>query len=155
MSHINIGNISMNLEDGWTIATVIFAGPVETNIGNPLLPMNTQQTQFQQNIVVTAEPVPENMTTEKYLGLQRDGLRKAGVDFEVSKPEIVKLDNETDGLLVEQVVMGPSGESVRQMQLICILDKFAFTCIASNLDGDPFDNARARYRNMLLSLQKS
>jgi hypothetical protein len=52
-------------------------------------------------------------------------------------------------LITEQIILGATGERVRQMQLVCIKEGVAHTVITSHLDGPPFENARKEFRAML------
>jgi hypothetical protein len=108
---------------------------------------------FQQTLVATMEQVAANDTPEKYVERQIKGLKEAGVSrTEAKKPERVKLGS-GEGLILEQIVIGPTGERVRQMQLVSIKDGVAFVLIASHLDGAAFDKARASFEKILLSFQ--
>jgi hypothetical protein len=56
---------------------------------------------------------------------------------------------------MEQVIQGPTGELVHQMQLVVIMDKdeksLAYTLIASDLEGEPFAKVRGEFEKMLKS----
>ena len=108
---------------------------------------------FQRNLITTMEVVPDGETAESFVKKQVDALVAAKVARqEAAAPESVSLgDGKYNGLLTEQVITGPRGEKVRQMQLVFIKDGVAFTAIASHLDGPSFENARAEFRSMLLS----
>lgn len=72
---------------------------------------------FQRNLVVTCEQV-SGVTADAYVKRQIDGLRKAGAPRgDVRAPERVDLLDGREGLITEQVIVGGTGERVRQMQL--------------------------------------
>jgi hypothetical protein len=134
------------------LSTVILAGPVE----NPPLMKGLLTTKtvrpFQSNLVATIERVEETETVESYMNRQIEGLRQADVvREEVRKPERVLLAGGLEGLITEQVILGATGERVRQMQLISIKNGIAHTLITSQLDGVPFESVRDQFRRMLQS----
>jgi len=72
------------------------------------------------------EEVEPSTTLESYVKRQIDGLKQAGVSRQdAGKPEKVKLTNGLDGLITEQIIVGGTGERVRQMQLVCMKDGVA------------------------------
>ena len=149
------GPFSLDPPPGWTLSTIVLAGPADDTPPAPgLRAMKTART-FQRNIVVTMEQVAEGETPQAYVDRQLDGLRRAGVKrWETYDPEPVKLAaGSLDGLLTQHVIEGSDGERVHQMQLVCIRDGLAYTLIASHLDGPPFQKAREEFRQILLSFQ--
>ncbi|MFO0727056.1 MAG: hypothetical protein U1E65_24965 [Myxococcota bacterium] len=152
MPRVQFGTFSLDAPGDWSLSTVILAGPADQNpAGGGLMTAKTARS-FQQNVVATAEQVDSKETPDSYVKKQIEGLRKAGVARqETAAPEKVKTQSGTEGLLTEQVVQGPGGERVRQLQLVSIKGGVAYTLIASHLDGVPFQASRATFREMLLS----
>ena len=152
MPHVTFGTFSLAPPQDWTLSTVILAGPPdEGQIAGGVLTTKRVRP-FQRNLIVTMERVAAGETPESYRKRQTNGLIDAGVSWQkVGKPEDLKLQGRLPGLLAEQIMPGPGGERVRQMQLICIKDGLAYTIIASHLDGAPFESAREEFRGMLLS----
>jgi hypothetical protein len=152
MSRINIGSFSIDTPSEWSLTTLILSGPVVEDKMSKGMLTTKQSRPFQQNIIATMEPVSSGETAQSYVMRQLDGLRNAGVQRnETAKPETLKLENGQDGYLTEQSVVGPSGERVRQLQLVSIKDGVAHTIIASNLDGDAYAKSKAEFRKMLIS----
>ncbi|MCC7385043.1 MAG: hypothetical protein IT384_24570 [Deltaproteobacteria bacterium] len=152
MPRVTFGSFALDAPPEWTLSTVILAGPVEEAPAAGGLMTAKAARPFQQNLVATMEQVDAKETPESYVKKQLEGLRKAGVSRqETAPPEKVKLKSGTEGLVTEQVVVGPSGERVRQLQLVTIKDGVAHTLIASHLDGVSFSGARAAFKSMLLS----
>jgi hypothetical protein len=152
MPRVPLGPFSIEAPNDWSLTTVILAGPIEENPGAAGMLTTKAVRPFQQNIVVTMEQVEASETAESYVKRQIEGLKKAQVQRrETSAPETVKLKTGS-GLLTEQSVSGPGGESVRQLQLVHIKEGVAYTLIATHLDGQPYDRAKARFRAALLSL---
>jgi hypothetical protein len=153
-TRVRLGSFSLEATNDWTLSTVILAGPVDDVQNAAAMPTTKAVRPFQRNIVATMEQVESTMTLEAYVKRQVDGLRQAGVQrTEVAKPERVKVASAKDALITEQVIMGQTGERVRQMQLVCIKDGLAHVVIASHLDGATFEAARASFRSMLLSFE--
>lgn len=130
--------LELDLEGGWNVSTIILSGP-EPKAGT-LEGQSTGKHQFQPNIVIATEKVGPGETSESYTEKQRRGLKKVGVSrSEVALPVQVVLDNGTKGLICEQVLVGPNGEHVRQLQLVTIKNGVAYTFIASTLEGKKKD----------------
>lgn len=152
MPRVTFGTFTVDAPPSWTLSTVILAGPVDDNPAAGGMMTTKKARPFQQNVIATLEQVPPTETPESYVKKQLEGLRAAKVDRkEGAKPETVKLQSGGEGLLTEQIVVGPEGERVRQMQLVSIKNGVAHTIIASHLDGVPFEKSRATFRQMLLS----
>lgn len=151
MPRIQIGPFSLTTPQGWTLSTVILAGPVSEPPPVRGRFDLKEERRFQRNVVATMEQVAPNDTVESYVRRQIDGLREAGVEREEEKRERVRLDSGLEGLMTEQVVTGQQGERVHQMQLVCIKEGVAHTIIASDLDGERFEGARDEFRAILLS----
>lgn len=153
MSRISFGPFSIDATSEWTLSTLILSGPADDGGGPQGLLSTKAVRSFQQTLVVTMEQVAPNDTPEKYVERQIKGLKEAGVSrTEAKKPERVKLAD-GEGLILEQIVVGPTGERVRQMQLVTMKGGVAFVLIASHLDGAAFDKARADFQKLLLSFQ--
>lgn len=153
MESVQIGHFTVDIAKDWELTTVILAGPIDESPGHPML-SGSEARSFRQNIVATVEQVSEKETPQSYLKRQVEGLERAGVGRrEVSSPEPVKLKTGLAGILSEQDVVLPSGEWVRQMQVISIQSGRAYTLIASHLYGELYDKARSNFREMLLSLE--
>jgi hypothetical protein len=137
----------------WTLSTVILAGPVEDQpLAKGMLTTKVVKP-FQRNLVATVEQVAPDVTAESYVDRQIKGLREAGVARdEVGEREEIQLAGGHRGLVTEQVILGGTGERVRQMQLVTIKGGIAHTVIASHLDGAPFEAVRSEFRKMLLSV---
>ena len=154
MPRISLGPFSLDLEPDWTLSTVIFAGPViQEEPDDDRLPLAGEARRFQPNLVATMEGgLGKNVTPESYVERQIEGLRKAQVMRRESAPsKRVKLAGGAEGLLTEQVVVGPDGALVHQLQLVTIKDGVAYTLITSALDGPQYDKARERFQTILLS----
>lgn len=153
MPRVSYGAFSIDAPQSWTLSTVILAGPPDAPPAGGMLTAKAPRT-FQQNLVATMEQVGPSESAESYVKKQLDGLRTAGVDRkEAAPPEKVRLAGGGEGLLTEQVVVGPGGERVHQLQLVSIKQGVAYTLIASHLDGVPFKGARDTFKAMLLSFE--
>lgn len=154
MARVTLGSFSLEASSEWTLSTVILAGPVDDVGAGQGMPTTKVVRPFQRNLVATMEQVGPSVTVEGYVNRQIEGLKQAGVSRqEGAPPEKVKLGRGDVGLLTEQIILGQSGERVRQMQLACIKEGVAHTIIASHLDGAAFEGARKSFREMLLSFQ--
>jgi hypothetical protein len=152
MPRVTFGTFSLDAPTDWSLSTLILAGPVDATPPAQGLMSAKAPRPFQQNLVCTMEQVDAKETPETYVKKQLEGLRKAGVSRQdAAPPEKVKLKSGGEGLITEQVVVGPGGERVRQMQLVSVKAGVAHTLIASHLDGNAFQAVRATFRNMLLS----
>jgi hypothetical protein len=152
MARVTFGTFSLEAGPGWSLSSVILAGPVDETPKQGLLSTKAVRP-FQRNLITTLELVPDTETPESYVARQIKGLKEAGVQRqEGAKPEKVKLPGGLEGLLTEQIIVSHEGERVRQMQMVVIIDHVAHTVIASHLDGVPFENARAEFRAMLTSV---
>jgi hypothetical protein len=152
MPQVTFGTFSLAVETGWTLSTIILSGPQDDQEFNAGLLAPKVARQFRRNVVATMEQVEPQETPESYVKRQIDGLAQAGViRQEVRDPEEVQLQGGLAGLLCEHIIVGASGERVRQLQLIAIKQGIAHTIIASHLDGAPFEAARQELRDMLLS----
>jgi hypothetical protein len=152
MLRLSFGAFSLEVASDWTLSTVILTGPVEKAPPDMRVLSVMPPKQFQQNIVVTMEQVSASETPEGYAKKQLEGLLKAGVSrLGAAPPERVKLNSGLDGLLTDQVIMGAEGQWVHQIQLMSIKDGTAFTVIASQLDGEPYQRVRDTFRKILLS----
>jgi hypothetical protein len=152
MPRVSIGPFSIEVPVDWTLSTVILAGPVtDEQPSTGMLRAKTNKP-FQQNLVAAMEQVAAGETVESYVRRQVEGLRAAEVPRqEVREPERIKLQGGFEGLITEQVILGPGGERVRQMQLVSIKGGVAYTLITSHVDGEPFERVRDEFRQMLLS----
>ena len=151
MPRVKFGTFSLEAPDDWTLNSVILAGPVDDSPQQGMLTTKAVQP-FQRNLITTLEQVGPNETLEGYVQRQIDGLREAGVPRQEGRPpEKVNLEGGQEGLLTEQIIQGPDGERVRQMQLVVIKKGAAHTTIASHLDGASFERVREEFRKMLLS----
>jgi len=152
MPRVTFGSFSLDAPTDWSLSTVILAGPVDSNPAGAGLMTAKSSRPFQQNMVCTMEQVDSKETPESYVKKQLEGLRKAAVQRQdAAPPEKLKLKNGSESLLTEQVVTGPGGERVRQMQLVSIRGGVAYTLIASHLDGNSFMGVRDNFKSMLLS----
>jgi hypothetical protein len=152
MTRVTFGTFSLEAGAGWSLSSVILAGPVDEAPKSGLLSTKAVRP-FQRNLITTLELVPNTETPESYVARQIQGLREAGVQRrEGAKPEKVKLADGLEGYLTEQIITSHEGERVRQMQMVVIIDHVAHTVIASHLDGAPFESARAEFRTMLTSV---
>lgn len=110
------------------------------------------QGNFQQNLVVVSERVEGEETLSAYVQKQTGKLQEQGALHRPPGPlEKVTLPNGREAVIFEHVVLGPSGEKVRQMQLISLKDGMLHAMIASHLDGLPFESQRDSFRGMLKS----
>lgn len=154
MPRISLANaFSIDAPGDWTLSTLILSGPVEEAKSSGMLTTKAVRP-FQQNLIATMEQVDQKETPKSYVDKQLEGLRKAGVQRQQgAPPEDVKLADGSSGLLTEQIVVGPGGERVRQLQLVSIKRGVAFTLIASQLDGAPYEKSKKGFREMLLSFE--
>ena len=130
---------------------VVLSGPVEETAGHGMLTTKAVPP-FQRNLITTMEAVEPGETVQRFVQRQAEALGPAR--RQAAEPELVSLaDGQIQGLLTEQIIRGPEGEHVRQMQLVFIRDGVAYAAIASQLDGAEFDKARDEFRSMLLSFQ--
>src|SRR5438105_4806566 len=121
MPRVNLGSFSLEAGEDLSLSTVILAGPLDDTGGGQGLLSTKGVRPFQRNLVATMEEVDAGTTPESYVKRQIDGLRQAGVTRqEMAKPERVKLSSGFEGLVTEQVIIGGTGERVRQMQLVCM-----------------------------------
>lgn len=151
MPRVQFGPFSLEAPDGWSLSSVILAGPVDEGPGKGMLTTKAVPA-FQRNLITTMERVGDKETPASYVKQQIDGLREAGVSRqEMRPPENVTLPGGAAGLITEQVIISQTGERVRQMQLVSIKSGIAYTVIASHLDGPSFEGARSEFRKMLLS----
>jgi len=148
-----ISNVfSIDMPDGWTLSTLIFAGPVDEKTDDALVGIGSAKP-FQKNLVITLEAIAADVTLEDYLKRQRDGLIKAEVDWQPDQePETVQLADGSVAILSEHTMMGQGGALIRQIQLMRFKSGVAYTFIASDLEGYPFDLARDDFRKILLSV---
>src|SRR5438067_4658867 len=134
MPRLALGGFSIEPPKDWSLTTVILAGPPQPQ--DAPTEMSDSGKTFQPNLVMTFEQVPAEVTASIYFERQVSDLRKAGVGRrDVGRPETVALPGGAEGLLTEQLVLGMTGERVRQMQLISIKSGVATTIIASDMDG--------------------
>src|SRR5262245_31403878 len=149
MPRATFSTFSLEAPPDWTLSTIILAGPIEEQpLAKGMLSTRVVKP-FQRNLVATMEQVAPDVTPESYVERQIKGLREAGVAWEeVGERESVLLEGGLEGLVTEQVILGASGERVRQMQLAVIKDGVAHTLIASHLDGAPFEAVRSEFRKM-------
>ena len=154
MPRVSLGPLSIEAPHGWTLSTVILAGPPEPPVLDSALLWTKPPRPFQRNLVATMEQVDPTETPQAYVNRQVEGLRAAGVPRqEAREPETVKLEGDRTGLLTEQLIVGGTGERVRQMQLVTIKDGCAYTLIATHLDGASFEAVRDEFRKILLSFR--
>lgn len=140
-----VGGFGLPLPDNWQIASIILVGPPETETG---------QQAFQQNIVVVSEAVEDDETTESYVQKQTAKLKEQKALFaSPGQLEKVSLSQGRAGVLFEHVVLGPGGERVRQMQVVCLHEGRVHALIASHLDGPRFAAQRATLRQILTSVR--
>ncbi len=151
MDRVRVGAASLAFPDRWTLSTMIFAGPTDHPHQQDANP-DGEIRPFQQNLIATFERVDADTRAEDYVDRQQQGLREAGVDSGlVGGIRNVDLDSGGEGVMIEQVVIAPTGEYVRQLQLVTVKESLAATVIVSHLDGEPFEAARAEFEAILLS----
>jgi hypothetical protein len=152
MPRVSIGPFSLDIQEDWTLSTVILAGPEEeTSKDNERA--GDEPRPFQRNLVATMERVKPEQTLESYVERQLAGLWEAGVEQYLGEQRRVQVGSDLPGLMNEWVLVGGRGERVRQMQIVCIKEGVAYTLIASHLDGEPFKAARQEFEEMLLSFR--
>ena len=106
MPLVNIGPLSIETPEGWTLSTVILAGPPEPPLLDSRLLWTKPSKPFQRNLVGTMEQVQPAETPETYVDRQIEGLRAAGVPRqEAGVRETVKLEGDRLGLLTEQLIV--------------------------------------------------
>jgi hypothetical protein len=153
MARVQFGTFSLEAPQGWTLSSVILAGPIDEPPSKGMLTTKAVRA-FQRNLITTMERVSDKETPASYVKQQLEGLREAGVSRQEARPaETVKLAGGHEGLVTEQIIVGAGGERVRQMQLVVIKGGIAHTSIASHLDGPSFEGAREEFRRLLLSFE--
>lgn len=153
MTRITIDNISVDVPPQWSLTTAILAGPLEEPSATSRFLGPQTPSQFQQNVVVVREPVGGNVTVDSYFGRQVESLKREGISrHEAGKVKKLTIDG-VDALQTEQIIVAPTGERVRQMQLMTIKGGFAYTLIASHLEGEPFERSRASFEHILTSFR--
>ena len=146
----SVGPISLTPPADWQIASLILVGPADTPSQSP----GAAATPFQQNLVVISERVDAGETLDGYIGKQTGKLKDQGLMHRPPGPlEKVAMGGGREGALFEHVVLGPSGEKVRQMQLVSLKGNLLYALIASHLDGLAFEAARATFSGMLRSVK--
>jgi len=153
MPRVTFGTFSVEAPSDWTLSTVALLGPVEDQPLAKGMLTTRVATPFRRNLVATMEQINPGETAESYANRQMEALRAAHmVREEVGEPEIVQLAGGIEGLVTERIIAVPSGELVRQMQLVTIKEGIAHTIIASHHDGASFEAVRSEFRTMLLSV---
>jgi hypothetical protein len=157
MPRVTIGPFSIDAPLGWTLSTVILAGPTtdpSPTTSSSRLHSSSPSRSFQQNLAATMEQVGPGVTLRSYLERQIDGLIKANVGrSEAEEPQEVTLPSGRTGLLSDQYIQTPGGDLVRQLQLVCIKDGVAYTLIATHLAGELYERARDEFLQLLLSFE--
>lgn len=144
---LTVGGFSLPLPGDWQIASIILVGPPESQEG---------QQEFQQNIVVVSEEVSGEETATSYVQKQTAKLKEQKALFaSPGQLEAIKLPGGKDAVLFEHVVLGPGGERVRQMQVVCVAGQRMHALIASHLDGPRFAAHRAGLRSILTAAKLS
>jgi hypothetical protein len=155
MPRVRLGPMSLDVPEDWTLSSVILAGPRDSEAGVPAADDRSPRP-FQRNVIISLEQVSSDETPDVYFERQEKGLGEAGVESGlIGDPEEVELGGGAWCLLSERVIVSSEGERVRQMQLITIKDKVAFTVIASHLDGIPFEAVREEFRKILESFEQA
>lgn len=144
---VTVGPISLEAPRDWSLSTVTLAGPP----GGTVNPDGSQP--FQKNVVITMEVLPSDETAESYVSRQVVGLKQAGVDRKEVSREAAQVFGGTPGLLTEQQIKVAQNPAVRQLQLVAIRDRVAYLVIATELDGNSYEQTRDEFRAMLLSLR--
>jgi hypothetical protein len=135
----------------WQIASIILVGPPDAAAEAAPAGQN-----FQQNVVVVSEPVPEEETAESYVQKQTAKLKEQKALFAApGQLEKVSLGSNRAAVLFEHVVLGPNGERVRQMQVVSLHAGRMHALIASHLDGPRFAAHRSALRQMLVGVKLS
>ena len=143
MSSLQVGSFSLPTPQDWHIASVIVVGPPDGAGAGP------QGQQFQQNIVVVSEPVEDDENAEAYVQKQTAKLKEQKALF-ASPGQLEKIAlGGHPAVLFEHVVLGPGGERVRQMQVVCVHKGRMHALIASHLDGPRFAAQRSSLRTIL------
>jgi len=143
MSSLQVGSFSLPTPQDWHIASVIVVGPPDGAGAGP------QGQQFQQNIVVVSEPVEDDENAEAYVQKQTAKLKEQKALF-ASPGQLEKIAlGGHPAVLFEHVVLGPGGERVRQMQVVCVHKGRMHALIASHLDGPRFAAQRSNLRTIL------
>lgn len=144
MSSLQVGSFSLPTPKDWHIASVIVVGPPDGAGNGP------QGQQFQQNIVVVSEPVEDDEVAETYVQKQTAKLKEQKALFaSPGQLEKITLAGGQPAVLFEHVVLGPGGERVRQMQVVCVHQGRMHALIASHLDGPRFAAQRSNLRTIL------
>ncbi len=153
MPRMILAHLSIDTPADWSLTMAVVAGPqVVAPPENPEIP-GLEPAVFQKNLVVTVERVGAEETIDSYLERVSLGVSQSGFSVtQKGSSEQVKLDNGSDGVVNEQVIVGLDGQRVRQMRLVVFGSGFAFVGIASQLDGLPFSLEREAFRKMLLTL---
>lgn len=147
-TQIDLGSFTLKAPPKWQIASLILVGPPDQ--AGPSTP--GAQGTFQQNLVVVSEMVEKGETLQSYVQKQTSKLQQQGALHRPPGPmEKIALGEGRESVIFEHVVLGPSGEKVRQMQLMTLKAGMLHALIASHLDGLPFESHRDNFRGMLTS----
>lgn len=143
------GDFQLDIPKDWTLSSIILTGPNPSRKDLPQTKFRTLS--FRKNLVFTSERVDNEVTADSYLQKQAKGLIDAGVQHKSIILEEVFLENNIRGILTEQLVIGPGGEYVQQMQLVCVNNGMAYTLVTSDLAGEPYEKAKEEFKELLLS----
>ncbi len=147
-TQIDLGSFAVTAPSQWQIASLILVGPADSAKGPGV------QGNFQQNLVVVSEAIDKTETLQSYVQKQTAKLQQQGALHRPPGPmEKVNLGDGREAVLFEHVVLGPSSEKVRQMQLMTLRSGMLHALIASHLDGLPFEAQRESFRTMLKSVK--
>ncbi|RYF05578.1 MAG: DUF1795 domain-containing protein, partial [Deltaproteobacteria bacterium] len=133
----------------WQIASIIMVGPPDEAAGQVPGAQN-----FQQNIVVVSERIPEEETAETYVQKQTAKLKEQKALYAApGQLEKISVAGSRPAVLFEHVVLGPNGERVRQMQVVSLHAGRMHALIASHLDGPRFAAHRNNLRKILTGVK--
>ena len=146
-TQIDLGSFALKAPPKWQIASLILVGPPDAPGATPGVQGN-----FQQNLVVVSEMIEKGESLQSYVQKQTSKLQQQGALHRPPGPmEKLSMGEGREAVIFEHVVLGPSGEKVRQMQLMTLKGGMLHALIASHLDGLPFESQRESFRSMLQS----
>ena len=150
-THIDLGSFSIRAPAKWQIASLILVGPPDSAKA-PASPGAAGN--FQMNLVVVSEAIDNTETLQGYIQKQTAKLQQQGaLHMKPGPMEKVNLGEGREAVIFEHVVLGPSGEKVRQMQLMTLRGGMLHALIASHLDGLAFEMQSESFRTMLKSVK--
>ena len=128
-----LGDTRLELPDGWTCVSAIFAAPPSASA--PALPSNAKPVDFRSTVSLAFEEVPPGTTAQGFLDAQLKHLRAAGEQIKLNATQPIP-GRSDDALLADMAMVGPRGEHLRQIEAIAVRGTRAGMAVASFLDDE-------------------